>query len=49
MKNLIIIPTFNEVDNIEKIIEKIREVLVNHNFSILIVDDNSTDGTKDVL
>jgi dolichol-phosphate mannosyltransferase len=44
---IIIIPTFNEVDAIDTLIESIF-----NNFpevSILIVDDNSPDGTADVV
>ncbi|MFL2802940.1 MAG: glycosyltransferase [Paracoccaceae bacterium] len=41
----VIIPTFNEVKNIEKVIFKVREVLKKENFKILFVDDNSNDGT----
>lgn len=40
---LIIIPTYNEKDNIEKIIAKVFSV--DANVDILIVDDNSPDGT----
>ena len=43
----IIVPTYNEVDNIESFINKIKEILKNINFQILFVDDNSTDGTID--
>ena len=40
-----IIPTFNEIENIEAII---REVLsLEHDFNILIIDDGSPDGTAD--
>ena len=49
MKNLIIIPTYNEVDNIEKIIIEIKKELSQFEYSILIIDDNSIDGTKDVI
>ena len=43
----IIVPTYNEVDNISIFINKIKEILKNINFQILFVDDNSTDGTID--
>jgi len=43
MKSLIIIPTYNEKENIEKLIEEIRKL--KRNFHILIIDDNSPDGT----
>ena len=41
----VIIPTFNEVNNVEKVITKVREVLKKEDFQILFVDDNSNDGT----
>lgn len=46
---LIIIPTYNEASNIEKIIAEINTVLDSYRFSILVIDDNSSDGTKDIL
>ena len=42
-KSLIIIPTYNEIDNIERIISAI--FAINSSYSILIIDDNSPDGT----
>jgi dolichol-phosphate mannosyltransferase len=42
---IVIIPTYNEIENIESII---RSVLSQHKpFHILIVDDNSPDHTAD--
>ena len=46
-KSLIIIPTFNERDNIDAIIEAVFNI--NDEFHILIVDDNSPDGTADIV
>lgn len=47
MKNLVIIPTYNEVENAEKII---RAVLgLPGGFEILIIDDGSPDGTAAVV
>lgn len=43
MPNLIIIPTFNEKENISRIIDAIRGTKVSAD--ILVVDDNSPDGT----
>lgn len=43
MKSLIIIPTYNERENIQKITEKVLSL--NENFNVLIIDDNSQDGT----
>lgn len=43
MKTLVIIPTYNELDNVRKLIP---DILVMHpDFNILIVDDGSPDGT----
>ncbi len=41
----VIVPTFNEVENIENFVINIRKVLSPYEFQILFVDDNSTDGT----
>ncbi len=42
---LVIIPTYNERENIEKIIKAVRSYQVD----VLIVDDNSPDGTADIV
>jgi dolichol-phosphate mannosyltransferase len=44
---LVIIPTYNEIENAEKIIRK--AISLNPEFDILIIDDNSPDGTADVV
>lgn len=45
--SLVIIPTFNEKENIEKIIRKVFSL--DNEFHILIVDDGSPDGTADIV
>jgi dolichol-phosphate mannosyltransferase len=45
--SLIIIPTYNEKENIEKIIRKVFSL--EKSFHILIVDDGSPDGTADIV
>ena len=45
--SLIIIPTYNEKENIEKIIRKIFSL--EKSFHILIVDDGSPDGTANIV
>ncbi|MGR8979419.1 MAG: glycosyltransferase [Gammaproteobacteria bacterium] len=45
----IIVPTLNEVGNIELLCDKITKALENINWEIIFVDDNSTDGTKELL
>jgi dolichol-phosphate mannosyltransferase len=42
-KNLVIIPTYNEIENIEKMIHTV--FLLPKPFELLIVDDGSPDGT----
>ncbi len=44
---LVIIPTYNEVENIERLISNIFSL--QRNFDILVVDDNSPDGTANVV
>lgn len=44
-KSLVIIPTFNEKDNIERILGELSAL----NFDILVVDDNSPDGTGTIV
>ncbi len=41
----VIIPTYNEVGNIDNAINKISKALDGYNFRFLFVDDNSDDGT----
>ena len=45
--SLVIIPTFNEKENIEKIIKKVFSL--EKSFDILIVDDGSPDGTAEIV
>lgn len=45
--SIIIIPTYNERENIEKIIRKVFSLP--KRFNILIVEDNSPDGTADIV
>ncbi len=45
--SLVIIPTYKEKDNIERIIRK--SFSLEKEFNILIVEDNSPDGTADIV
>ena len=48
MKNtLVIIPTYNEVNNVSRIISSVFSQPLN--IDILIVDDNSPDGTSSLI
>lgn len=46
MKTLVIIPTYNEQENIREIVPEVLEK--DHSIDILIVDDNSPDGTGQI-
>lgn len=47
MKTLVIIPTYNEHENIEKIINAV--LLQSTEISVLIIDDNSPDKTSNIV
>lgn len=52
MTIVIIIPTYNEKESIPSLIDKIEsniKNISNHDINILIVDDNSPDGTQEVV
>ncbi|MBU1016851.1 MAG: glycosyltransferase family 2 protein [Patescibacteria group bacterium] len=52
MNTTIVIPTYNEKDNIGPLLEELQKVFKNikdFNMSILVVDDNSPDGTADIV
>ncbi|RKY77427.1 polyprenol monophosphomannose synthase [candidate division KSB1 bacterium] len=46
-KILVILPTYNEKDNIRKIISEILKE--GNNVEVLVIDDNSPDGTGDIV
>ena len=41
----VIVPTYNEVDNVEDLIVGLRAVLKDADYEVVVVDDNSPDGT----
>lgn len=47
MKILVIIPTYNESENIENAISSIKNI--DSNYDILVVDDNSPDKTYEIV
>ena len=46
-RKIVIIPTYNEKENIEKIIRVVRAL--EEDFHILIIDDGSPDGTAQIV
>ena len=52
MKNFyysIIIPVLNEEKNINKLTLKIKKYCNKHNYEVIFVDDNSLDGSQEIL
>ena len=47
MKNLVIIPTYNELDNIRPMIDKVFSLP--EKFDLLVIDDGSPDGTAQIV
>lgn len=45
--SIVIIPTYNEIENIERIIRKVFSL--EHDFHVLIIDDGSPDGTPVIV
>ncbi|HVM40816.1 MAG TPA: polyprenol monophosphomannose synthase [Acidimicrobiia bacterium] len=46
MRTLVILPTYNEAENIGDVIRRVREAL--DGVEVLVADDNSPDGTADL-
>ena len=51
MKIWVIIPTYNERDNIEELLNRLCRVTKENNINatILVIDDNSPDGTQEIV
>ncbi|MBQ1990292.1 MAG: polyprenol monophosphomannose synthase [Rikenellaceae bacterium] len=47
MRNLVLIPTYNERENVSAMIDKVFSLPVE--FDILVIDDGSPDGTADIV
>ena len=47
MRKLVIIPTYNEIENISAMIDKVFSL--EESFDLLIIDDGSPDGTAAVV
>ncbi len=46
---VVLIPTYNERDNIREVVEQILALRLRHELKVLVVDDNSPDRTWDVV
>ncbi|HDN59158.1 MAG TPA: polyprenol monophosphomannose synthase [Candidatus Marinimicrobia bacterium] len=46
-ESLVIVPTYNEKDNIQTVVERVNALGVD--IDILVVDDNSPDGTAEIV
>jgi dolichol-phosphate mannosyltransferase len=44
----IIIPTYNERDNITPLVRRINDALSSYDYEIIFIDDNSSDGTAEL-
>ena len=47
MKAIVVLPTYNERDNIKELIDEILEI--DDSLNVLVVDDNSPDGTWKIV
>jgi dolichol-phosphate mannosyltransferase len=45
----IILPTFNERGNVEPLLENLQKALVDISYEVIFVDDDSRDGTADLI
>lgn len=49
MKLSIVIPVYNEKNTVLKIIQQVQDVKLEMEKEIILIDDGSTDGTRDIL
>ena len=51
MKVVVIVPTYNERDNVEPLVHALEQQFarMDHDMHVLVVDDSSPDGTADVI
>ena len=45
----VVVPTYNERDNVRPLLERLRKALEGVDYEVLFVDDSSPDGTADVV
>ena len=43
----VVVPTFNDIESIVRLIHAVQAALDEHAFEIIVVDDDSPDGTAD--
>jgi len=48
MKIIVVLPTYNEAENLENMVEALLALPVEDDLSVLVVDDNSPDGTGQI-
>lgn len=48
-KIVVMIPTYNEKENIKKLIREILNLKLEHDLEIVVADDNSPDGTANIV
>ncbi|MBM4432639.1 MAG: glycosyltransferase, partial [Chloroflexi bacterium] len=45
----LIVPTYNERDNIVPLVERIDKALAGYDYRVLFIDDDSEDGTAELI
>ena len=45
----IVLPTFNEKENVVEVVERLDSCLREISWEVIFVDDDSTDGTSDIV
>src|SRR5690606_24187330 len=45
----VVVPVFNERENVPELLRRLRTALVGQSWEIIFVDDDSPDGTSDIV
>ena len=45
----IIIPVYNEADNVKLLVKKIKDILKNYKYEVLFINDGSVDNTEKII